>query len=55
MSIRFCEDCGNMLTPVERNNRLIYMCNMCNTRGIEKENSKDNNIVYRNEIKLINY
>ncbi len=52
MSIRFCEDCGNMLTPVERNNRLIYMCNMCNTRGIEKENSKDNNIVYRNEIKL---
>ena len=54
MSIRFCEDCGNMLTPLEDNDqkRLIYKCNMCNTSEIEKENSKDNNIVYRNEIKL---
>ena len=52
MSIRFCEDCGNMLTPVEKNNRLFYICNLCKTPGIEKENSKENNIVYRNEIKL---
>ena len=54
MSIRFCEDCGNMLTPSENNDnkRLIYKCNMCNTSEIEKENSKENNIVYRNEIKL---
>ena len=54
MSIRFCEDCGNMLIPIENNEnkRLIYKCNMCNTSEIEKENSKENNIVYRNEIKL---
>ena len=52
MSIRFCEDCGNMLTPVEKNNRLFYICNLCKTPGIEKENSQENNIVYRNEIRL---
>ena len=54
MSIRFCEDCGNMLTPTENINKekLRYICNMCKSPGIEKENSKENNIVYRNEVKL---
>ena len=54
MSIRFCEDCGNMLTPSENNEekRLRYSCNMCKSAGIEKENTQENNIVYRNEVKL---
>ena len=54
MSIRFCEDCGNMLTPSENKEkeRLRYTCSMCKSQGIEKENSKENNIVYRNEVKL---
>ena len=54
MSIRFCEDCGNMLTPTENpeKGRLRYECTMCNSPGIEKENSKENNIVYRNEVKF---
>ncbi len=52
MSIRFCEDCGNMLTPLENDGCLMYVCNMCKSPGIKKENSKENNIVYRNEIKL---
>ena len=54
MSIRFCEDCGNMLTPTENQDKekLRYICNMCKSPGIEKENSKENNIVYRNEVKL---
>ena len=54
MSIRFCESCGNMLTPTENveKRKLYYVCNMCQTSGIENENSKENNIVYRNEVKL---
>ena len=54
MSIRFCEDCGNLLTPSENieEKRLKYSCNMCKITGIEKENTQDNNIVYRNEVKL---
>ena len=54
MSIRFCEDCGNMLTPTEneKTHRLKYLCSMCDNTGEEKENTKENNIVYRNEVKL---
>ena len=54
MSIRFCEDCGNMLTPEENveKQRLKYVCKMCKNPAIEKENSRENNIVYRNEVKL---
>ena len=54
MSIRFCEDCGNMLTPTEneKTHRLKYLCSMCKNPGEEKENTKENNIVYRNEVKL---
>ena len=55
MSIRFCEYCGKILIPTEKkadrieDKRIIYSC--CNKRE-EKENSVQNNIVYRNEIKL---
>ena len=54
MSIRFCEDCGNMLSPLENVNKkvLSYECKMCQIKGIENENSEENNIVYRNEVKL---
>ena len=54
MSIRFCEECGNMLTPLENPNKkvLSYECKMCKIKGIENENSEKNNIVYRNEVKL---
>ena len=54
MSIRFCEECGNMLIPKEdeQKHKLYYRCELCETIGDEKENSKENNIVYRNEVKL---
>ena len=61
MSIRFCQKCGNMLTPSEnaKNKTLIYRCDneSCEFRGGEKfeegkKSNKDNNLVYRNEIKL---
>ena len=61
MSIRFCQKCGNMLTPSENINdrTLIYKCDneSCEFRGGEKfeqdkKSSKENNLVYRNEIKL---
>ena len=37
MSIRFCEDCGNMLTPLENPSKkvLSYECKMCKIKGIE--------------------
>ena len=40
MSIRFCEDCGNMLTPTEneKTHRLKYLCSMCKNPGEEKDN-----------------
>ena len=59
MSIRFCQKCGNMLTPTEQNKKLIYLCNneSCEFSSEEKyevgeKSSKENNLVYRNEIKL---
>ena len=54
MSIRFCEYCGNMLTPSENieRKRLAYICSICNSSGKENDNTKENNIVYRNEVKL---
>ena len=54
MSIRFCEYCGNMLTPSENieRKRLAYTCSICNSSGKENDNTKENNIVYRNEVKL---
>ena len=58
MSIRFCQKCGNMLTPSEKDKTLIYRCDNENCDN-EKEapakksnKDKDNNLVYRNEIKL---
>ena len=52
MSIRFCDLCGNMLTPqLKDSHKLIYSCEICNTALKEKENSKENNLVYRNEIR----
>ena len=52
MSIRFCEICGNMLSPVLKSNILLYECETCGKESKEKENSKLNNLVYRNEIKI---
>ena len=52
MSIRFCEICGNMLFPVLKSNILLYECETCGKESKEKENSKLNNLVYRNEIKI---
>ena len=52
MSIRFCELCGNMLTPSFKSKILIYVCETCSTESKEKENSKKNNLVYRNEVKI---
>ena len=52
MSIRFCDICGNMLSPVLKSNILIYECENCRNESKEKENSKLNNLVYRNEIKI---
>ena len=61
MSIRFCQKCGNMLTPTEnvKEKTLEYRCDneSCEFRGEEKfdqvkKPSKENNLVYRNEIKL---
>ena len=63
MSIRFCPKCGNMLTPTEKNTAkgksLVYECQneSCaenvedNYQDGDKPN-KENNLVYRNEIKL---
>ena len=55
MSIKFCDYCGNMLTPSEDKERglLKYKCQICDKTSEEKENTKENNIVYRNEIKLV--
>ena len=61
MSIRFCQKCGNMLTPTEniKDRTLIYKCDNenCEFREGEKlekgsKPSKETNLVYRNEIKL---
>ena len=56
MSIRFCQECGNMLTPCEdeKNKVLKYKCENCNSeiKNSKKESNKENNLVYRNEIKL---
>ena len=52
MSIRFCEICGNMLSPVLKSSILLYECETCGKESKEKENSKLNNLVYRNEIKI---
>ena len=54
MSIKFCESCGNMLTPSEdpEVKRLRYDCLICKQEYPQTENSQENNIVYRNEIKL---
>ena len=59
MSIRFCQKCGNMLTPEEKNKKLIYLCNNESCEFSSGDNfeegeksSKENNLVYRNEIKL---
>jgi len=52
MSIRFCDSCGNMLTPkLKDNNKLVYICGSCNIESKEKENNEINNLVYRNEIR----
>ena len=61
MSIRFCQKCGNMLTPTEniKDRTLIYKCDNenCEFREGEKlekgsKPNKETNLVYRNEIKL---
>ena len=61
MSMRFCQKCGNMLTPSEnlKDKTLIYRCDNenCEFSGGEKyekgkKPSEENNLVYRNEIKL---
>ena len=61
MSIRFCQKCGNMLTPTEnpKEKTLFYRCDNENCEFNEegkfeknKKSSKENNLVYRNEIKL---
>ena len=59
MSIRFCQKCGNMLTPTEKNKKLIYLCknescefNSGDNYEEGEKSSKENNLVYRNEIKL---
>ena len=54
MSIRFCDECGNMLIPLENNTtkKLKYYCSNCIIFQNEKENTQQNNIVYRNEVKL---
>ena len=54
MSIKFCESCGNMLTHSEDPDvkRLRYDCAICKKEYPQTDNSQENNIVYRNEIKL---
>ena len=52
MSIRFCEICGNILSPGLKGKNLIYECQSCNNVSKETDNSKLNNLVYRNEIKI---
>lgn len=55
MSIKFCKYCSNILTPTEdpQLHLLKYQCQICNRSFTEKENTKANSIVYRNEIKLV--
>ena len=52
MSIRFCDSCGNMLTPnLKHDKKLIFHCEICSKDSKEKENNEFNNLVYRNEIR----
>ena len=58
MSIRFCQQCGNMLTPTEnaKDKVLIYNCENCKNGNEnlqeEKGSLQERNLVYRNEVKL---
>ena len=62
MSMRFCQECGNMLTPTEdiKDKTLIYKCDneSCSFhdedryKETKKISNRENNLVYRNEIKL---
>ena len=52
MSIRFCDLCGNMLTPsLKLDKKLIFNCGICNNEFKIKKNTKSNNLVYSNEIR----
>ena len=58
MSIRFCQQCGNMLNPTEnsKDKVLIYNCENCKNGNEnlqeEKGSLQERNLVYRNEVKL---
>ena len=52
MSIRFCDLCGNMLTPsLKDDKKLVFNCENCNNEFKIKKNTESNNLVYRNEIR----
>lgn len=51
--MKFCQDCGNLLTPSEKKGKLIFECGTCGKEEQVLENNQYNNLVYRNEIKLI--
>lgn len=52
--MRFCETCDNMLYPSENKEKeqLQFECKICKQYYQSGEPSKDNNLVYRNEVKL---
>lgn len=54
MAMRFCEGCDNMLYPAENREKgqLIFYCKTCHRNFPSEENTKETNLVYRNEVKL---
>ena len=54
MSMRFCKECNNMLKATEnKDNQLLkFYWTLCNYEYTVEKNNQDNNLVYRNEIKL---
>lgn len=54
MSMRFCKECNNMLYPTDNkeNCLLKFLCKSCNYSETVEKNTKETNMVYRNEVKL---